>query len=42
MLRTGCPRADLVRAGGTGWKAEDIGKALWVCGWRGPRAGSGR
>lgn len=26
MLRTGCPGADLVRAGGTGWKAEDTEK----------------
>ena len=39
--------ADLVRAGGTGWKAEDAGKLTewaWVRGWwlAGPRAGSGR
>lgn len=26
MLRTGCPGADLVRARGTGWKAEDTEK----------------
>ena len=34
----GCPRADLVRAGGTGWKAEGTGK---VTGHGGVVAGEG-
>ena len=37
-LRRGCPGADLVRAGGTGWKAEGTGK---VTGHGGVVAGEG-